>query len=176
MNISGHSSRQTRRGFFKTCAGLSALGAAGGLHIYVPRASAANSPLASPNEKIQKARDVALSVLKPSQKDLEHGLELHANSLVFESYGFSPRCALDGDAFRAAVEAGASETELVDLREEMSMTRCATNAAERKEYLDAFRAAGVTCVFRCRYGTMIMQILRKMLSSNKVMNKNLGRS
>jgi membrane dipeptidase len=151
MNISGHSSQQTRRAFFKTCAGLSALGAAGGLHIYVSRAgaaAAANSPLSPPNEKIQKAREVALSVLKPSAKDLEHGLELHANSLVFESYGFSPRCALDGDAFRAAVEAGASDAELVDLREEMSMTRSATNAAERKEFLEAFRAAGVTCIFQ----------------------------
>lgn len=91
---------------------------------------------------------MALGILKPSQKDIDHGLELHANSLVFESYGFAPHCAVDGDAFRAAVEAGASDTELVDLREEMSMTRCATNAAERKEFLEAFRAAGVTCIFQ----------------------------
>jgi membrane dipeptidase len=145
MNINSPSSRQTRRRFFKTCAGISALGA---LHIHARRAGAANSPLSPPNEKIQKAREVALSVLKPDPKDLEHGLELHASSLVFESYGFAPRCAIDGDAFRAAVEAGASEAELADLREEMSMTRCATNAGERKEFLEAFRAAGVTCIFQ----------------------------
>jgi len=133
----------SRRHFLKTSAGLTMLGAAA----HLPRISAAPPPLPS-NEKIQKVRDVALSVLKPSQKDLEHGLELHANSLVFESYGFSPRCAVDGDAFRAAIEAGASDTELADLREEMTMTRCATNAAEREEFLEAFRAAGVTCIFQ----------------------------
>jgi membrane dipeptidase len=131
----------TRRQFLQTSAGLTLLGA-------LPHLPAAPSPLSPANEKIQKARDVALSVLKPSQKDLEHGLELHANSLVFESYGFAPRAAVDGDAFRAAIEAGASDTELADLREEMSMTRWATNAAERKEFLEAFRAAGVTCIFQ----------------------------
>ena len=137
----------SRRQFLKTSAGVALLGAAPSPFGVRP-ARAAAPPLSSPNEVIQKARDVALGILKPSQKDLEHGLELHADSLVFESYGFSPRCAVDGGAFRAAVEAGASDAELVDLREEMSMTRCATDAAERKEFLDAFRAAGVTCIFQ----------------------------
>ncbi|HPA19710.1 MAG TPA: membrane dipeptidase [Verrucomicrobiae bacterium] len=142
--------RATRRQFLRTSSGLAALGAASGLNIHVPRAAAATdaSPLSPPNERIQKAREVALSVLKPSQKDIDHGMELHAGSLVFESYGFAPRCAVDGDAFRAAVDAGASDAELVDLREEMSMTRGATDAAERKEFLEAFRAAGVTCIFQ----------------------------
>ena len=58
------------------------------------------------NESIQQARDVALNILKPSQRDIEHGMELHKNSLVCESYGFSPRAAVDGDAVKAAVEAG----------------------------------------------------------------------
>ena len=137
----------SRRRFLKTSAGWTLLGAAA--QSWNIRPAAAGPPsLPPPNETIQKAREVALSVLKPSRKELEHGLELHANSLVFESYGFSPRCAVDGDAFRAAVEAGASDVELVDLREEMSMTRAATHAAERKEFLDAFRAAGVTCIFQ----------------------------
>ena len=55
---------------------------------------------------------MALNILKPSEKQLQHGLELHANSLVFDVYGFSPRAAVDGDALKAAVEAGASEIEL----------------------------------------------------------------
>ena len=38
------------------------------------------------NPVIQKARDAALAVLQPSAKDLQHGLELHADSLVFDSY------------------------------------------------------------------------------------------
>lgn len=97
---------------------------------------------------IQKARDAAMSVLKPSAKDLEHGLALHADSLVFDSYGFSPRAAIDGEAIKAAVLTGASDAELEDLREDMSMTRCITSAEEQREYLEAWRASGVTCIFQ----------------------------
>ena len=52
------------------------------------------------NEKIESAREVALSVLKPSPCDREHGMELHRNSIVCESYGFSPRAAVDGEAVK----------------------------------------------------------------------------
>ncbi len=100
------------------------------------------------NEQIQRARQVALNILKPSKKQLEHGLELHANSLVFESYGFAPTAAIDGDRLGEAMEAGASEIELLDAREDMSMTRHVTDAAERQEYVDAWEAAGVTCIFQ----------------------------
>ncbi|MHC4070274.1 MAG: dipeptidase [Planctomycetota bacterium] len=100
------------------------------------------------NQQIQRARQAALKILKPSNKDLEHGLELHANSLVVESYGFSPRTAVDGHKIKTAIEEGASEIELKDTREEMMMTRCVTDAAERREYMDAWQAAGVTCILQ----------------------------
>lgn len=103
---------------------------------------------ATQNEVIQKARRTALSILKPSPNDLAHGLELHADALVFESYGFAPRCAIDGEAYQKAIEAGASDAELYDLREEMMMSRNATDPGERREFLEAFRAAGVTCIFQ----------------------------
>ncbi len=100
------------------------------------------------NEVIQHARQAALEVLKPSKKDLEHGLELHAHSLVFDAYGFAPRAAVDGDAIRRAVEGGASYEEFKDMRERMSMTRYATDPTERAEFLEAWAASGVTCVFQ----------------------------
>lgn len=100
------------------------------------------------NDTIHRAREMALDILKPSAKELEHGLELHANSLVFDTYGFAPRAALDGDALREAAEAGASDIELQDLREEMTMTRFVTNDAERAEFIQAWQASGVTCIFQ----------------------------
>jgi membrane dipeptidase len=100
------------------------------------------------NPLIQMAREAALAVLKPSAKDLQRGLELHADALVFDAYGFSPRCAVDGEAIKAAVMAGASEVELDDLREDLSMTRCVTSEAELAEYLEGWRASGVTCIFQ----------------------------
>src|SRR5262249_45940971 len=103
--------------------------------------------LSAPNPKIEEARQAALAVLKPSREQLEHGLALHADATVVESYGFSPRAALDGDAFRRAIEAGASADELGDLSGEMGMIRHVALPAERTEYMDAWRASGVTCVF-----------------------------
>lgn len=100
------------------------------------------------NPRIAQARQAGLALLKPDAKTLEHGLRLHAESLVFDGYGFSPRAALDGDAMVAAIQAGASAIELKDLREEMSMTRYVTDPAEQREYRDAWRASGVTCIFQ----------------------------
>jgi len=117
--------------------GIPALGAA---------AAAGQSWAANP--KIRRAREAALELLKPSRKDLEHGLELHAQSVVVESYGFSPRSAVDGDRLRAAIEAGASQAEVADLSEQMRMTRCVDDPAERAEYQQAWEASGVTCVFQ----------------------------
>jgi len=130
-----------RRDFLRLSAGASLAAVAG-----APLADAGDALPEKTNETIQRARQAALAVLKPTVKQLEHGLELHAASLVCESYGFSPRAAWDGDALGKAALAGASPIEMEDLREEMTMTRAATDAAERAEYLAAWKAAGVTCI------------------------------
>jgi membrane dipeptidase len=138
----------SRRAFLRTCGTLSVLGAAGAGAQSPLRAAASIESGESLNPKIREARELSLSLLKPSARDLARGLELHADALVVDAYGFAPRAAVDGLKFKEAVEAGASEAELVDLREDMSMTRWATDAAERNEFLDAMRAAGVTCIFQ----------------------------
>jgi membrane dipeptidase len=103
---------------------------------------------AETNPKIRAARDAAIAVLKPNEKDLEHALELHSQSLVVESYGFSPRSAIDGDAMRLAIEAGANSQELDDLHTEMLLARVADDPSQQQEYLDAWNASGVTCVLQ----------------------------
>jgi len=95
-------------------------------------------------------RKVALDILKPTPKQLEHGLQLHADSLVFDSYGFAPRAAIDGDRLATAIKEHASTQEIQDLKEDMSMTRCVTDPAEQREFKEAFDAAGVTCIFQKR--------------------------
>ena len=107
-----------------------------------------DGPFVTDNETARAARRAALAALKPTEAELRRGLELHAEALVFDAYGFAPRAALDGDAYRKAAEAGASDRELNDLRETMAMTRYATDPAERREFFAAFDAAGVTCVFQ----------------------------
>lgn len=98
--------------------------------------------------EMQYAREIALQMLDPTEADLQHGLELHADAVVFDAYGFAPRAAVDGDALKALIEAGASAAEIKDAREEMTMTRCATDDRERAEFESAWRASGVTCVFQ----------------------------
>jgi membrane dipeptidase len=100
------------------------------------------------NQAIQHARDVALDTLQPSQREIEHGLELHRDAVVCESYGLGLRAAVDGDAIAAAIEAGASMVEIQDMMEDMSMTRCVTDPGECKEYGGAWEASGVTCILQ----------------------------
>ncbi|MFO0878366.1 MAG: membrane dipeptidase [Gemmataceae bacterium] len=97
---------------------------------------------------MKQARVACLKALKPTARELEYGLKLHGESLVFDVYGFSPRAALDGEALRRAYDTGATEAELQDLREEMGMIRCAADPTERVEFETAWRASGVTCIFQ----------------------------
>jgi membrane dipeptidase len=111
------------------------------------RRSAA-APRSSFNASIDSAWQAGLAVLKPTDKELDHGLRLHAESLVFDCYGFSPRSAVNGDAIAKAAAQGASDNELQDMQEEMGMTRCVESAIERAEFELAWKAAGVTCIFQ----------------------------
>lgn len=120
---------------------------AGGFNIQV-RSQEAKKLWVTGNPVIDQAREIALSLLKPTQAQIEHAWELHFGSVVFESYGFAPRCAIDSEVMNNAVKSGASAAELSDLRESITMNRNATNERERKEFLEAFHAAGVTCIFQ----------------------------
>lgn len=134
--------RTTRRTFLGAAAGAAwALRSCGSRRLLA-------GPLASDNDVIQKARQAALAILQPSDAEVQHGLELHSSSIVFDSYGFAPRAALDGAAFREFMLGGASDAELTDMREEMSMTGAVHSETERREFLEAFHSAGVTCIFQ----------------------------
>lgn len=100
------------------------------------------------NPAIQKAREAALKALKPTDRQVEHGLKLHASSLVIDAYAFAPQGALDAVRLSKAIGDGASHAELQDLREEMSMTRCVGDTAARAEYKEAWDASGVNCIFQ----------------------------
>lgn len=142
-----------RRGFLGVCA-------AGGVRAFFGNSASA----AAPNDVIEQARLLGMEVLKPSDRDLQHGLELHAKAVVFDVYGFSPNAAVDGDRLAEAVRAGASDIELQDLEEDMRMTRYVTDAAERAEYLQAWEASGVTCVFQNagEEGSIPLRLLKRL--------------
>jgi membrane dipeptidase len=130
----------TRRGILKTAVLASTLA------VPLRRVRAAQRPKF--NEAIDAAWQAGLEALKPSQAELDRGLGLHAESVVFDTYGFSPRCAVDGEAIAKAIAQGASDEEQQDMREDMSMTRCVVSPEERAEFELAWQAAGVTCIFQ----------------------------
>jgi len=143
-----------RRQFARSVAGVSALPLASAIAFSqdADNSDSRNSgSVASLNErlnpKIQASREIAIAALMPSVAEMDRGLKLHAESIVFDSYGFGPRAAIDGAALADAVEAGASAAELKDLREDMTMTRFVIDPVEQQEFRDAWRASGVTCVF-----------------------------
>lgn len=98
-------------------------------------------------DSIAEAREVALSLLKPSKRDLEHGLALHGESLVVESYSLGLHAPVDPAPLNKLFEDHASYEEYSQLREEMIMTRWAATDALREEYRQAWEASGVTCMF-----------------------------
>jgi membrane dipeptidase len=99
------------------------------------------------NQKVDTARQAALELLKPSAAELEHGLELHRESLVVESYALPFRAAPDGDALEAAKDDGATPDELRAMLEQGHMTRMVTDPRQRAECAETWAASGVDCIF-----------------------------
>ena len=150
-----------RRTFLQTSLAASAL--AGSL-ANSKSSKAADDPERPFNPTIQRYREVALRLLEPTDAELQHGLELHRESVVFDAYGFSPRAAVDGDALEELVKGGASYLEYKDAREDMTMTRCVTDPVEQTEFLEAWRASGVTCIFQNagEEGQGVMMLLKRL--------------
>ena len=84
--------------------------------------------------------------------------------MVFESYGFSPRAAVDGDAIARLIEEGAGDEEVGEVMEEMLLMRMAEDARLRAQYIDAFDYAGVDCILQnageeCQMPTQLLKRL-----------------
>ena len=116
------------------------------------------------NEQIKLDFEKARSILNPSRKQLEHGLELHRNSLVIDAYGFMPRAANDGVLVSAAINSRASQLEIQDMQEDMSMTRFVLDKKEREEFENAWKASGLTCVIQNagEEGSEVKRLLKRL--------------
>lgn len=93
-------------------------------------------------------RNIALQMLNPSAKDLEHGLELHKNSFVFDAYGFSPLCADRSERESELVAKGASRDEISFANEEHRMALGFRDPEIRRQLAEAWEYSGVDCVFQ----------------------------
>ncbi|MCM8769501.1 MAG: dipeptidase, partial [Candidatus Omnitrophica bacterium] len=98
--------------------------------------------------RIRKYHQIARSLLKPSQKELEHGFQLHYNSLVVDAYGFSPHASVDAERLKKIVAEGCSAIEYHDAVEEMIMTGCLSHPKWQAEFKAAWEASGLTCLMQ----------------------------
>ena len=95
-----------------------------------------------------KNRNIALQMLNPSAKDLEHGLELHKNSLVFDAYGFMPLCGGRSAREEELIAAGASRDEIHYADEMHHMVEGFHDPRIRKLLKEAWEYGGVDCIFQ----------------------------
>ena len=95
-----------------------------------------------------KNRNIALQMLNPSAKDLEHGLELHKNSLVFDAYGFMPLCGGRSSRELDLIAAGASRDEIHYADEMHHMVEGFHDPQIRKLLREAWEYGGVDCIFQ----------------------------
>ncbi|UUO08023.1 dipeptidase [Blastopirellula sp. J2-11] len=147
MNTDSQTRSLSRRQFLSMAAASATLAAARPLYSAIDPTD--RDPwLLSQNPTIALARESGLEVLKPTPAEIATGLSLHRRSLVFDSYGFAPRAALDAPRLTAAIEAGASDVELQDLQEDLSMTQATVEPTERQEFDEALRCSGVTAIFQ----------------------------
>ena len=97
---------------------------------------------------IEENRQLALDILRPTPKELEHGLELHQNSYVFDAYGFMPLGGGKNSRLDELIRQNASRDELSYASEEFIMNQCFKDPAMCKLLAEAWDAAGVDCIFQ----------------------------
>ena len=109
---------------------------------------------------------LGLDALNPSQKDLEHGLELHKNSFVFDAYGFMPLAGGHCSRVDQLIRENASRDELRYACEEFTMHSGFYNREMQQKLKEVWELAGVDCVFQnCGEESNDIETLIKRLSS-----------
>lgn len=96
---------------------------------------------------IDEAYQCGLKILQPSERDLQHGLELHRQSPVIDAYGFGPQAIPRVEGLNKLIKANATPLEIQDYLENESMTRWAFDDVQQREAIKAWEASGVNCVF-----------------------------
>lgn len=101
-------------------------------------------------KSFDEAYSAALDILKPDKRDLEHGLELHRNSLVFDAYGFSPSGpgSMDLAGMNEMIADGALRDEFVHEYEKIAKVDSIENPDIYAGFTEMWRRAGVHCIFQ----------------------------
>ncbi len=94
----------------------------------------------------ERCWQTALNILRPDKKTLEHGLELHADAFVAESYGFLPAAHVRIDLYDGWIDQGLHGMELRDRYEEYVLLNFLKDGTNLQDFQYAIRKAGVNCI------------------------------
>ncbi len=101
-------------------------------------------------EKVnQKQWDAAIAALKPTKRDLDYGLKLHAESIVCEPYGFTPSAEIvPAKDVQKMLDNNASVWEIAKYIQEMRPISCILEQKLWDQYKRALHQTGITCIFQ----------------------------
>ncbi len=99
-------------------------------------------------ERWKEIRQAAMDVLKPDKKVLEHGLELHRDSFVFDAYGFSPMGNRSSSRLAEIIAEGAGRDEMTCVAEEFARNTFFDTPEKVQLLRDAWEFAGVDATFQ----------------------------
>ena len=101
------------------------------------------------NETWKADWDLALKMLNPTPKELEHGLELHRSSFVFDAYGFLPSGGGKSAAVDKVIAENGSRDEISAARE--AFVNCDAflqDPGMSRLLKEALEFSGVDCIFQ----------------------------
>lgn len=97
-------------------------------------------------QPIEKAWLAGLQALKPSDRDLSHGLEIHKQSIVVDTYGLGVIAGVPETILQKMKRPESSIREIQNLKDEARVLGLANNSEEWRERMLAWRASGLTCI------------------------------
>ena len=101
------------------------------------------------DEYMLHCRNLALQNLAPSEKELQHGLELHKDAFVFDAYGFMPLAGGKCPRLDQLIREHAGRDEILLAYEEFMMNGgYESDPALQKKLAEVWEYAGVDCVFQ----------------------------
>ncbi len=100
------------------------------------------------DEAINRKRELAIDILKPSPKQIEYGLKLHEDALVIETYCLGLRAPVDAGVMQRLHDEGAGIREYKGTYSDMSSLKWALDENLTELYREAWEASGVTCTFQ----------------------------
>jgi membrane dipeptidase len=130
------------------------------------------------DKEIEKCWEVAIKLLNPSRKELEKGLKIHQESIIWDAYGFAPISSVNSEILKKLIKDGATEIEIQDLKEDMMMTGYVYNKEEQDIYFNAWQTSGVTCIMQnageeSNLPTVIMKRLARFIWATDILKPYL---